>query len=74
MNIEKLIKMGNEIGAYFASDPDRDHAQHEIAVHLKRFWAPRMRRALLQHVVEQHAIGVSELVAQAVVQHRSTLE
>ncbi|RDS99709.1 formate dehydrogenase [Burkholderia contaminans] len=42
-----LIDMANQIGAFFESMPDRDEALTGIADHIRRFWEPRMRRALL---------------------------
>ncbi|CAB3757749.1 formate dehydrogenase [Burkholderia sp. MSh2] len=42
-----LIDMANQIGAFFESMPDRDEALAGIADHIRRFWEPRMRRALL---------------------------
>lgn len=41
-----LIDMANQIGAFFESMPDRDEALTGIAEHIRRFWEPRMRRAL----------------------------
>ncbi len=46
MNDPNLIRMANQIGLYFATLPDRNHALHEAAVHLRRFWTPAMRQAL----------------------------
>ncbi|MCA3787073.1 formate dehydrogenase subunit delta, partial [Burkholderia sp.] len=47
MDHEHLIDMANQIGAFFESMPDRDEALAGIADHIRRFWEPRMRRALL---------------------------
>ena len=47
MDSGHLIDMANQIGTFFASMTDRAEAQAGIADHLRRFWAPRMRRALL---------------------------
>ncbi|RQR21294.1 formate dehydrogenase, partial [Burkholderia sp. Bp9143] len=41
-----LIDMANQIGAFFESMPDREEALSGIAEHIRRFWEPRMRRAL----------------------------
>ncbi|XQU69915.1 hypothetical protein OJJOAM_002646 [Cupriavidus sp. H18C1] len=48
MNLDNLVKMANQIGTFFAAMPDRDEALADIATHLRRFWAPPMRRALLE--------------------------
>ena len=48
MQPEKLVMMANQIGAFFASQK-ADEAVHGIADHLKKFWDPRMRAALLAY-------------------------
>lgn len=47
MNLAKLIKMANQIGAFFEAMPDREQAVRDIADHLRRTWEPRMRLQLL---------------------------
>jgi formate dehydrogenase subunit delta len=63
-HIENLIKMANDIGSFFAAEPDRQLAIHSIADHLKRFWEPRMRAAIIDHN-RQGGVGLSELVRAA---------
>ncbi|WP_448681706.1 formate dehydrogenase subunit delta [Pseudomonas nicosulfuronedens] len=46
MSIENLIKMANQIGQYFASEPDRELAVRGVQQHLQSFWTPAMRRDL----------------------------
>jgi formate dehydrogenase delta subunit (EC 1.2.1.2) len=46
MSIENLIKMANQIGQYFASEPDRELAVRGVQQHLQNFWTPAMRRDL----------------------------
>ena len=48
MSRELLCQMANDIGAYFASEPDEAAAVEGIRNHLQRFWEPRMRRQLLE--------------------------
>jgi len=43
MDMENLVKMANQIGDFYASYPNQVEASQEIANHLKKFWAPRMR-------------------------------
>jgi len=50
MKPAKLIKMANQIGAFFVAMPNREQAVKDIAAHIQRNWEPRMRAALLQHV------------------------
>ena len=47
MNPDTLIKMANQIGAFFEAMPDREQAVKDIASHLRRTWEPRMRVQLL---------------------------
>jgi formate dehydrogenase subunit delta len=73
MNIDNLIDMANRIGEFFAAYPDPVESEREIAEHLRRFWEPRMRRALLAHVDAQQGIGLAPLVLAAVRSHRDML-
>lgn len=50
MNVDKLVKMANEIAAFFDGEPERDAAIDGFVDHLCRFWDPRMRRELLARV------------------------
>lgn len=60
MHIENLVKMANDIAVFFEAEPERAVAVNAIADHIKKFWDPRMRRALLQHAREG-GFGLSEL-------------
>ena len=44
----KLVYMANQIGTFFASQ--RGDAAAAIAVHLAKFWGPRMRAGILGHL------------------------
>lgn len=71
MKIDNLIKMANQIAAFFEGMPDRDEALSDLALHIRRFWAPRMRTALLDHVDREQGSGLDELVLQAMERHRA---
>ena len=49
MRAEKLVTMANQIGTFFSSQGP-DQAVAGIADHLRRFWEPRMRAAILEHL------------------------
>lgn len=49
MRAERLVSMANDIGSFFASDPDKTEAAKNVASHLTRFWEPRMRREIIAH-------------------------
>jgi len=63
--IENLVKMANNIEAFFRSEPDRDAAIAGIENHLRRFWEPRMRNAIVAHF-NSGGEGLGELVKLAV--------
>jgi formate dehydrogenase subunit delta len=46
---DKLVYMANQIGAFFKSQ-DMDTASAKIAEHMTKFWDPRMRRAIIDHL------------------------
>jgi len=73
MDASKLVKMANEIGLFFASEPDRERAETGIADHLKRFWDPRMRRELLAWIDGHGGEGLRPLVLAAIATHRTKL-
>ncbi|HEY8538234.1 MAG TPA: formate dehydrogenase subunit delta [Steroidobacteraceae bacterium] len=53
MGIDRLVTMANEIAAFFegASDSEKEAAEN-VAAHLRRFWAPQMRKKIVEHVSE----------------------
>jgi formate dehydrogenase subunit delta len=65
MNPSKLIKMANQIAAFFEAMPNREQAAKDIATHIQRNWEPRMRSSLLQHVAEHGDAELSPLVREA---------
>jgi formate dehydrogenase subunit delta len=70
MNIDNLVTMANQIGTFFESYPDREEASTEIANHLKRFWAPRMRGQLFAHIDDADGEGLAPIVLAAIAAHR----
>ncbi|GAB2790522.1 hypothetical protein GCM10027040_15860 [Halomonas shantousis] len=76
MTPEKLIAMANQIGMHFMADPDPRHARQQIADHMQRFWAPMMRRNLIEHVDDHEGASephLCEIVVQAIAEHRERL-
>lgn len=70
MDNDNLIRMVNRIGTFFAAMPNRDEALHDIAMHVRRFWEPRMRAQLFEHLDKQRGQDVSEIVIAALQRHR----
>ena len=73
MDVNNLIKMANQIGIFFESMPDRQQAVADIASHIRRFWEPRMRRALLDSLEQNDAEELSDIVREALTTHGQTL-
>lgn len=73
MNTEHLISMVNRIGQFFEAMPDRPEALEGIALHVKRFWDPRMRRELLSYLDQSSGKGIDPVVLEALRLHRKML-
>jgi formate dehydrogenase subunit delta len=65
MSAERLVQMANDIGHFFAAEPQRSDAIAGIANHIRRFWDPRMRRQILAHL-QAGGEGLEELPREAV--------
>jgi formate dehydrogenase subunit delta len=50
MNIEHLVSMANDIGNFFDSEVGQKEAPASIALHISRYWDPRMRSQIIAHV------------------------
>jgi formate dehydrogenase subunit delta len=69
MNIERLVRMANDIGNFFKAEPDRAVAVDGVALHLKRFWDPRMRKEIVAYV-DRGGAELMDLVREAVLKLR----
>lgn len=49
MDAEHLVAMVNEIAAFFTGE-EPGTAPQNVANHLRRYWDPRMRKQILEHV------------------------
>jgi formate dehydrogenase subunit delta len=67
MHPNHLVKMANDISAFFGSDPDHSSAVKGMVEHLRKFWEPRMREAIIAHY-QAGGEGLSELSKDAVKQ------
>jgi formate dehydrogenase subunit delta len=73
MDAHKLVKMANEIAAFFESEPQRDIALASIAGHLRRFWDPRMRSEIVRWVDEHGGEGLTPAALDAIKANRDKL-
>ena len=67
---DRLIYMANQIGKFFTSQGNAK-AVPGIAEHIKKFWDPRMRSAILAHL-EKGGAGLDPDVKDAVMTLRKT--
>jgi formate dehydrogenase subunit delta len=67
VKIEYLVKMANEIDAFFGTGADPAERVAAVANHLQRFWDPRMRAQIIAHEAAGGA-GLKDHVRQAVAQ------
>ena len=49
IDLQRLIEMANQIGDFFAPYPP-ERAREGLRNHLRTYWDPRMRNALLEHI------------------------
>jgi formate dehydrogenase subunit delta len=49
MNVDSLVTMANQIADFFVSEAGVDAAPQEIAAHITKFWAPRMRAQYIEY-------------------------
>lgn len=61
---DKLIYMANQIGTFFKAQ-DAETASVKIADHIKKFWDPRMRKAIIAYV-DAGGGGLDPVARQAV--------
>lgn len=75
MDIEKLVRMANQIGTFFEAMPDHAEAVEGIALHIQKFWEPRMRREFLGALDAGHAetAALLPIVKEAVQGRRAAL-
>lgn len=69
MEVDKLIKMANQIGDFFEANPDVEEAKQEIASHLKKFWNSIMLKTLVAHVQQHQGQGLHPKVVAAIQQY-----
>lgn len=65
MDTDHLVKMANQIAAFFQSEATAEEAPLQVASHLRKFWEPRMRATIIEHAAGGGA-GLSSLAKSAV--------
>lgn len=47
---DQLVRMANDIGHFFAAEPQHAEAVAGVRGHIQRFWDPRMRKRIAAHL------------------------
>lgn len=68
MNRDHLLRMANQIGTFFQSQPDREEALAGLANHIHKFWEARMQREF-QAMLDEGGQGVLPIVREALEKH-----
>jgi formate dehydrogenase subunit delta len=66
MNIDLLVKMSNDITAFFVGEHDEAQAAREVANHLRKYWDPRMRAQIIAYYEERQGAGLVDVARNAV--------
>ncbi|MFO7287426.1 MAG: formate dehydrogenase subunit delta [Gammaproteobacteria bacterium] len=70
MDVNKLVRMANQIAANLDDGKNPQRAIDGTVDHLKRFWTPAMRRQIVEHYRQgsngEEVIELSFIAAQAV--------
>ncbi|GAB5099331.1 MULTISPECIES: formate dehydrogenase subunit delta [unclassified Caballeronia] len=75
MDVDNLIDMANRIGEFFDSMPDRPEAVDGVADHIRRFWEPRMRLAILAALDNPEAsASMLPILREALTAHKDDLQ
>ena len=65
MDVTRLVAMVNDIAAFFDSESDPTVAAKGVRLHLQKFWEPRMRREIIEHV-KQGGAGLTPTACAAI--------
>ena len=62
--LDKLVRMANQIGDFYAAMPDRE-ATEGAASHLRLYWTPKMIREIIAFADQGHP-GLNAIASRAV--------
>ena len=70
-SVDKLVRMANQIGRFFVAQKHPEGVA-SMTDHLKKFWDPRMRDAIIAHV-DHGGAGLDPIAIEAVkrLRHRA---
>lgn len=58
---EQLVKMANNIAAFFVAEPDHQDAVAGMTDHICKFWEPRMREQMTDYLKQHDGEGLAPL-------------
>ena len=58
--------MVNDISNFFVSEEDKKEAINGVAGHITRFWDPRMRKEIIEYMINDGGEGLSVLSREAI--------
>lgn len=73
MDVNKLVRMTNQIAANFDTGADKDKAAAAVADHLRRFWTPAMKREIVEFHKQGRA-GLSDVADAAIARLAAELD
>jgi formate dehydrogenase subunit delta len=62
--IDRLVRMANQIGDFYASMPEHEGTEG-AASHLRLYWTPKMIREIIAYADEGHS-GLNAIASRAV--------
>ena len=65
MTVQRLVYMANQIATFFVSEAP-DTAAAATADHIRKFWDPRMRRQILDHLAAGRGEGLKPVALAAI--------
>ena len=66
MKVEPLIKMANQIAAFFEGEAGGSGSPALVATHFKRYWEKRMREEIVAYYNRTGGEGLDEVALKAV--------
>ena len=71
VSIDKLIRMAEQISANISIDEDSQRKGQKLALHMQKFWDPRMRQNFLEYARSESGAGALSPALAAAAEHLS---
>lgn len=73
MDVNKLVRMANQIAANFYTGDNEEKAAAAVADHLRRFWSSQMKREIVEFR-KQGNTGLTEVADKAIAELAEEVE